>query len=135
MRPRLRWWAGALFLGILVPLVWLVLLADGWTVNRLVVRLWVDARGWGFTGTPEDFGALLNAAMLIPSALLAALFAPRVPWWLWGAVGMLGSAGIEAVQFHLLDRDASVSDFVLNTLGAFLGAGIGEIINRRRERG
>jgi glycopeptide antibiotics resistance protein len=121
-------------MALLAPLAWLVLVADGWTVNRLVVRLWVDARDWGFGGSPEDFGELLNAAMLVPSALLAALFAPRVPWWVWGAVGMAGSAGIEAAQFYLIERDASLGDFALNTLGAFLGAGLGELINRRRER-
>lgn len=130
-RPRFRWWAGAVFLALLAPIGWLVLVADGWTVNRLVVAIWAEALGLGFSGTPEDMGAVLNALMLVPSALLAALFAPRVPWWVWGVAGMLGSAGMEAAQFFFLPRDASLSDLALNTVGAFLGAGLGELLNRR----
>lgn len=128
-QPRFRWWAGALFVALLAPIVWLVLVADGWTVNRLVVRLWVEARWW-FTGTPDDFAALLNAAMLAPSAFLASLFAPRVPWWVWGVVGFLGSSGVETVQWLYLERDGSLSDLVMNTIGAFVGAFAGHLANR-----
>lgn len=129
-RPRFRWWAlGAI--GVLcLPVVWLVFIADGWTVNRLVVRIWSWPLRWGWSMTPEHMDAVLNTLMLLPLALLAALWAPRVRWWVWGLAGLAGSLGIEGLQLLFLPRDASWFDVLFNTIGAFLGAGIGELINR-----
>ncbi|WP_040283522.1 VanZ family protein [Tessaracoccus massiliensis] len=130
-RPRFRWWAlGAI--GVLcLPVVWLVFIADGWTVNRLVVWIWTWPMRLGIPMTPDDMDALLNTLMLLPIALLAALWMPQVRWWLWGVLGMLGSLAIEALQLLFLPRDASGYDLLFNTLGAFLGAFGGELINRR----
>lgn len=129
-RPRFRWWALAAVGLLSLPVIWLVFIADGWTVNRLVVRIWSYPLRWGWSMTPDDMDAVLNTLMLLPVALLAALWMPRVRWWFWGIVGMLGSLGIEAIQYLYLPRHADWWDVLFNTIGAFLGALLGELINR-----
>lgn len=134
-RPRSRPWAAWALVLLCVPLIWVVFVADGWTINRLVVRLWVTARGWGWPVTPDVMDGILNTVMLLPFALLATLWLPRVRWWVWGVAGLTVSLGVEAVQLAFLPRDASLWDVLFNTVGALMGAGIGELVNRRRTGG
>ena len=132
-RPRVRWWPGALFAALLVPLAWVVLRADGWSLNRAVVDVWSRLRQLGYPGTPESVGALLNVVLFVPFGLLAAVSLPRVPWWVWVFLGCASSVSIEAVQWLMLPREADVWDVVANTAGAAVGAGLGEFLNRRAQ--
>lgn len=129
-RPRVRWPPLLTLLAGAVPLTWLVAIADGWTVNRLVVWIWTQFRRLGFPITPDDMDVALNTAMLLPFALLAGLAFPRLPWWLWAVAGFALSASVEAIQFNLL-RDASLADLITNTAGAFLGAWLSHAVNER----
>lgn len=118
-----------LVLALAAPVTWLVFLADGWSVNRLVVAIWSTAGRLGIRATPEQTDGLLNTAMLLPSALLAALWLPRVRWWVWAVAGATASVMIEAVQYWMA-RDASAHDVAFNSLGATIGALAGAGINR-----
>ena len=72
-----RWWAFALLVALAAPIGWLVFVADGWTVNRLVVAVWSRAAALGVQASPEQTDGVLNFLMLVPSALLASLWLPR----------------------------------------------------------
>ena len=127
--PKVRWWAFAPLPVLALSIGWLVFVADGWTVNRLVVAIWSRAWSAGVHATPEQFDGLLNFLMLLPSTLLASLALPRVRWWVWVAASALTSAAIEGVQFFTA-RDASAHDVAFNTLGATVGAVAGVRLNR-----
>lgn len=127
--PRRRWWALGLAVAPAVPIGWLVFVADGWTINRLVVDIWSRAVALGADLTPEQTDGVLNTLMLLPSAFFASLWLPRVRWWVWVALGAGASVAIETVQYFT-DRDASGHDLAFNTLGAALGALAGAAVNR-----
>ena len=112
-----RWWAFALLVALAAPIGWLVFVADGWTVNRLVVAVWSRAAALGVQASPEQTDGVLNFLMLVPSALLASLWLPRVRWWVWAAAGAATSAAIEGVQYFTA-RDANAYDVAFNTVGA-----------------
>lgn len=132
-RRTVRWWAFWVAVALAVPIAWLVLVADGWTVNRIVVAIWSGAVDLGFGGSPGDVDGLLNSGMLLPGAMLAALWLPWVRWWVWALLGAVCSAAVETVQIFTA-RDANGYDVLTNTLGATLGALAGSWINRALER-
>ena len=123
-----RWWAFALLVALAAPIGWLVFVADGWTVNRLVVAVWSRAAALGVQASPEQTDGVLNFLMLVPSALLASLWLPRVRWWVWAAAGAATSAAIEGVQYFTA-RDANAYDVAFNTVGATVGALAGAWLN------
>ena len=123
-----RWWAFALLVALAAPIGWLVFVADGWTVNRLVVAVWSRAAALGVQASPEQTDGVLNFLMLVPSALLASLWLPRVRWWVWAAAGAATSATIEGVQYFTA-RDANAYDVAFNTVGATVGALAGAWLN------
>lgn len=129
----MRWWAFALICAQAIPLIWLVFIADGWTVNRLVVRIWSDVQNMGLLTnvSPEGMDGILNTVMLLPTALFASLWLPRVHVCLIALGGALISAAIELTQLLILaGRDASWFDLAFNSLGAVIGAALGYSINR-----
>lgn len=64
-----------------------------------------------------------NVALFVPFGAAALRFRRRLSWVV--AAGALFSAGIESLQWQLIPgRDASIGDFVANTLGSFLGASL-----------
>ena len=69
-----RWWAFGLLVALAAPIGWLVFVADGWTVNRLVVAIWSSAVALGVEATPEQTDGVLNFLMLLPATLLATLW-------------------------------------------------------------
>ena len=123
-----RWWAFALLVALAAPIGWLVFVADGWTVNRLVVAIWSRAAALGIEATPEQTDGVLNFLMLLPATLLATLWLPRVRWWVWVAAGAATSAAIEVVQYFTA-RDANAYDLLFNTVGATVGALAGAWLN------
>lgn len=123
-----RWWAFWLLVLMAGPLAWLVFIADSWTVNRVVVAIWSVAQELGLPGSLLDWDGFLNGIMLLPAALLAALWLPRVRWWVWALAGFGTTVAIESVQFFT-PRDASVYDIAFNSLGALVGALAGAAAN------
>ena len=123
-----RWWAFGLLVALAAPIGWLVFVADGWTVNRLVVAIWSSAVALGVEATPEQTDGVLNFLMLLPATLLATLWLPRVRWWVWVAAGAATSATIEGVQYFTA-RDANAYDVAFNTVGATVGALAGAWLN------
>ncbi len=136
-RRPVRWWAFGLLVILSVPVVWLVFVVDTPTISRIVRGLWSRSLAWGFQGSPEAYGELLNVFLLMPGALLAAVWLPRVRWWVWGVLAAVVSTSIEAVQYFT-PRDANGYDIVANTLGAAAGAlagsGINMLLEGRRSR-
>ena len=78
--PLIRWWAFCLLVVLALPIGWLVFVADGWTVNRLVVDVWARAGALGVRWSPEQTDGVLNFLMLLPPALLGSLWLPRAHW-------------------------------------------------------
>lgn len=131
--PRVRWWAVALLVAQVPPVLWLVFVADGWTVNRLVVRIWSTLLSWGITllPTPEHVDLALNVAMLIPAAFLVVVAFPRLSWWWAPIMTLLGSSAIELGQhFLLVGRSGELIDVVTNSLGGLIGGALGWLANR-----
>src|SRR6478609_7366098 len=72
---------------------------------------------------PSRVEFLLNAAMFVPVAFLAALTFPRHPWANWVVYAFVLSGAIELFQgLYLPPRSAQFVDVVSNTLGALIGA-------------
>jgi glycopeptide antibiotics resistance protein len=126
----------AVLLAVYVVLLAMVLfqpvptVASG-TVGR--VDEWLTALGAPAAVTvPGRVEMMLNAAMFAPVALLAALTWPGVHWASWVAYGFVGSALVEVVQGLLLSaRSAELVDVVANTLGALVGAVLGQLVPKR----
>jgi hypothetical protein len=64
-----------------------------------------------------------NIALFAPVTAFAALLWHWVPLWGWGALGLVVSLAIEAVQaLFLSGRSPHLHDLVANTTGALVGA-------------
>jgi VanZ family protein len=90
-------------------------------------------------GLPLALDAVVNLLGLIPFGYLLALVLLarlRRRWFLivvlTTAAGALVSFGIESLQVLMPSRDSSLLDFVLNTLGTMLGAGLAVWVSTRR---
>lgn len=127
-----------LLAGYLAGLV--VLIAGPWggALNRLVVRLYTFFRydvalapDWAL---PEHYGLLLNVLLFVPLGVAAVLLA-EWPWWRATLAAAAASATVEVVQAAFLARVGTWTDVAANTLGALLGAVLGELVSRRRGRG
>ena len=108
----------------------LLLTSDGWTVNRLNVRIWyavTGAVGLREQITPEMFAALANVALFVP--FFAAL-AVLVPTWWWVAAGAGLSIAVELYQGEIGTREQDLVDILANTAGAALGVGLGLLVRR-----
>ena len=108
----------------------LLLTSDGWTVNRLNVRIWyavTGAVGLREQVTPEMFAALANVALFVP--FFAAL-AVLVPTWWWVAAGAGLSIAVELYQGEIGTREQDLVDILANTAGAALGVGLGLLVRR-----
>lgn len=121
----------ALFVIGLYPLGagYLLLVDDGWAVNRANVRLWAWVTSWGGRSviTPEDFAVLANIVLFVPFFAALAILIPR---WRWVLVAAALSAGVEVYQGTLESRTSDLGDVVANTLGAGLGVGLGMVLRR-----
>ncbi len=83
-------------------------------LNRHGAPAWLD---YGFVEKAA------NVALFFPLGLLMALILPRPRWWLAVPIGITASCCIELGQLLFLSaRVASVTDIVVNSLGAALGA-------------
>jgi glycopeptide antibiotics resistance protein len=74
---------------------------------------------------------LANIALFVPLGFLIVLLSRR--WWIGILVGVAFTLLIEGVQATLLaaTRFATVSDLVMNTLGACVGSGLAVLIQPR----
>ena len=80
--------------------------------------------------TYERVEMLANVGMFVPFGLLLALHLGRKRWW-WGwLIGSAFSGIIEGVQGTVFTqtRFATLSDFITNTIGAGIGAGLALLI-------
>ncbi|MEO5853350.1 MAG: VanZ family protein [Nocardioides sp.] len=110
---------GALYLA---GLLWSLLGADGWGLNRLTVRVYVAFAPVAPAGArPEDYGTALNMLLFVPFGWLLRR-ATRSPAWVVALLALLVSGGAELVQLEFLDRQAEVVDVVANGAGALVGA-------------
>lgn len=112
----------------------LLLVGDGWAVNRANIWVWARVTGpLGLQGvvSPEQFAVLANVALFVP--ILAAL-ALLVPSWWWIAVAATGSVAVESYQFALGTRQAEVVDVLANMAGAAIGVTVGMRLRRRLVR-
>lgn len=76
-----------------------------------------------------------NVLFFVPAGLLFAMVVGSRRWWLAPVVGFVTSAIIEAGQtVFLVERTGTISDVIMNTLGALLGGLLGVLIARRIER-
>lgn len=88
-------------------------------VTALLVRLDVPVA----LADPTRVEFLLNVAIFVPWAALAATVWPPLGWRDWTAYGFVATAAIETVQALALDgRSATFSDVSANTLGTLVGA-------------
>jgi hypothetical protein len=111
----------------------------GWVVSHAAQALWdVGLSQTVVTGSRVEF--VLNAAMVVPLVLLAALLWPRWRWERWTAYAFVVSCSVELAQGLWLPlRSAQYVDVVANTLGAGAGAIVGQLVvlvaARRRSLG
>jgi glycopeptide antibiotics resistance protein len=72
---------------------------------------------------------VMNAAIVAPVTFLGSLSFPSWSWRDWTAAGFLVAVGVELAQGLLLPgRQATFSDIVANTMGAFAGALVGALV-------
>ena len=82
---------------------------------------------------PGRIALILNVALFVPLAFLAALTMPRHPWANWVVYAFVASAGVEFAQGLILPaRSAQYVDVVANTLGALGGATLARLATARR---
>lgn len=116
-----------------VALALLVLGPWGWALNRATVQIYVFLRSdWPIApdwALPEHYGVLLNILLFVPLGATLALLTRRTWWWVT-LLAAVGSAAIEVVQGLWLAREASWSDVVANTIGAFVGAVVVSLLAR-----
>ncbi len=76
----------------------------------------------------EWLDVLLNVYLFVPFGFLGGLLVGGWRGALWFALaGAALSYGVESIQLYLPGRDASYRDVFLNTVGAFAGAGLGNL--------
>ncbi len=104
--------------------------------SQMVLWLGRVLHDWGVPVKWTTFGRLevaMNAAIVAPLTFLAVAVKPSWSWRDWTALGFVVSCAVELVQLVLLSgRQASFSDVVANTLGAFVGAVLGRLVFRPR---
>ena len=79
--------------------------------------------------TYPRLSVVMNAAIIVPVTFLGSLSFPSWSWRDWTAAGFLVAVVVELAQGLLLPgREATFSDIVANTLGAFAGAVVGGLV-------
>ena len=134
-RPRPPHAVLVLYAVYLVASAVLFLGLDGPRVGGLQVRVWALLQDLGMPGwvSLELFEALANGAAFVPLVLVPVLLVRSGAWWVWAALGVGLSGGIEFAQFLLLDsRVPDLRDVVANGLGGALGAWLGTVCTRTR---
>jgi glycopeptide antibiotics resistance protein len=131
VRSRLTVWVVAALYA--AGLLWLVVLADSWSLNRLTVRLYVALQGVAPVGAmPEHYGVLLNVLLFVPLGWLL-VRGIRMRWWVATAACGVVSALIEVGQHLYLDRQSQLGDVAANLLGGLVGAAIAALGLARRQ--
>jgi glycopeptide antibiotics resistance protein len=123
------------FVGYAVVLAWILLWPSAdiatWVVEHVAGALSGLGSSDGLvTGSRVEFA--LNALMVAPLLVLAALLWPRVGWERWTAYAFVASCTVELTQGLMLPmRSAQLADVVSNTLGAGAGAILGHLVLQR----
>lgn len=126
MRRALLWAVYAVYLAVLVHLVWSPEAGTAsWGVTQLTAAL--NRVGVPITTTWVEIG--LNVALFVPLSLLGTVLVPRLSVSDWVLVGFVGTLVVEVVQkLALPTRTGSTVDIVANTLGALAGAVLGRLL-------
>lgn len=114
---------GALVLTLIAGAA-LVFLPIGWQINRFIVWLfYFNKRVFGFSlFTLEGYEFALNILLFAVIVALAQAVWRSVPWLVWVVAAAIASGAVEAVQLTVLPRDASMRDWVANSIGGVIGA-------------
>jgi VanZ family protein len=75
-----------------------------------------------------------NVLLFVPAGLLLCYAFPRTPRLLVWALCVVVSAGAEAAQYFLPDRDATLVDVLTNATGAAIGVLLHAALSRRSVR-
>jgi hypothetical protein len=129
-----RWLAILVLVVVPVGGAALLLTTDGWSVNRLNVRIWYAVTaplGLHTRITPDDFAVIANVLLFVPVFWALAVLWPR--WW-WIVVGAGVSIAVELYHSGLDARLAEVSDVLANTTGTALGVIAGMLTRRALDR-
>jgi VanZ family protein len=99
-----------------------------WTTGAL-------QHGAGFESvTVQGVERTANVLLFVPAGLLLCYALPRTPRVLVWGLCVAVSAGAEAAQFFLPDRDTTPVDVVTNATGAAIGVLLHAALSRRRVR-
>jgi len=125
-RPRVLW---ALAGVALVPVFALTLVPTGRTIDEIVCTVQFSLPTLG------SVELLANVALFLPPVCFAALASRRPVTML--AAGSALSAVIEALQAFVpaIGRACDTNDWLMNTLGALLAAGMAWLADRRAQSG
>jgi glycopeptide antibiotics resistance protein len=133
-RTIAAWLLGLYALGLLVVL----LAPTGDVPGYLLTRAASAAYRMGAPESwlaPERFEFVANVLVVVPAAGLASIVWPRLRWTQWTAYGFVASFSVETLQaLVILDRSATFSDVVANTLGGLIGAALVAVVRRMRVR-
>lgn len=112
--------------GVALAMVGLVLGPTSELPSQAVYAVADRIRAWGGPNILADYDTwekLLNVALFVPIAAVAALIRPGWSLLRFVLLGFAGSLAIELTQGVLLPgRDASFADLATNTAGALIGA-------------
>lgn len=119
-------------------LAWILLWPSGYVAAWVVFHSTQALYDVGFPASVVNGGRVefaLNAAMVAPLVLLAMLLWPRWGWERWTAYAFVASCAVELAQALWLPlRSAQYVDVVANTLGAGVGAILGQVVVGLRRR-
>lgn len=128
---RRRWVIGALALyGLGVAVILLAPVGYSGIVKAIAGWMADDLGLTGFGSGWIEFAA--NILMFVPLGFLFTLLLKN--HWYGAVVGLLISAGAEAVQIVIPSRQASLRDILANSVGAALGAALAWLLVLRLDR-
>lgn len=134
MKRHPFWWAVAIV--IAAWLLWMTMRGSG-TVNRDLAPI-IESQAAQVLGTHLLISILGNIVVFVPLGAVVALaladlpLARRIGWSTMAGAGL--SAAIEFLQMALPSRWSDPADWLLNTVGAALGAFVATVFRKYLQR-